>query len=782
MAAGEVVERPAAALKELLENGIDAGATQIAIELAHAGKGLIRVGDDGSGMSRDDLLLAIERHATSKIAAVEDLAGVATFGFRGEALPSIAAVSRLRIETRERGAPDGTRLEADGGRILRVAPCGCPEGTLIEVRDLFHSVPARLKFLRSEATELGHCLQIASRLALACPGIGISVRHGERDLLRLAPARDAGARLREHFGREFFAGLVPVRGAGEACSVSGFVSRPGAGRPGAEYQQLFVNGRPVRDPLLAQGLREACRDHFLQEKAGVSYFLWLSLPAERVDVNVHPTKREVRFRDPGAVRAIVGAALREALRADSAVRVPVFAARSGDTAALPAPAVPAAPATLAAEPAGAGDYAVTPARQPQLPLGPERSGARRRVRRIRLQLFETYIVCPTPEGLVLVDQHAAHERILYERFLARPATRRQPAPARAGSLRHRPRRGGDARDAAARPRSPGRGDRTDRAARLAAARAAGRTGRRRSRRFRARNGGARSRGRDTGADRGFSPSRRRRAGLPHGRPGESASRRRRRSPPCWPTSPAPATPAPARTAGPRASPSTVTRSSGASSAPEAGAPGPIALVGADGQRQDRRRDPARRGARHRDHRLRLPAGLPPPRHRIRETDSRRAPARPPPPGRRRRSRRALQRRPLPGRRAGAAARVRRRALASRSSSGAPGCTCGRPSRGSVRRRRRSRDCAAGSPRSGRHSPAGCTRCSPASMRRPPPASTPTTASASTAPSRSSTSRDRRSPSTSGGTATDAPRARCGSSRSTCRALKSAGASISAWTR
>jgi DNA mismatch repair protein MutL len=423
VAAGEVVERPAAALKELLENAIDAGAAQIAVELSHAGTRLIRVSDDGSGMSRDDLLLALERHATSKITAVEDLAGVATFGFRGEALPSIAAVSRLRIETRERGATSGTRLEADGGRILRVAPCGCPEGTLIEVRDLFHSVPARLKFLRSEATELGHCLQVASRLALACPGIGIVVRHGERDLLRLAQAGDAGTRLRDHFGREFFAGLVPVRGAGEACSVSGFVSRPGAGRPGAEYQQIFVNGRPVRDPLLAQGLREACRDHFLQEKAGVSYFLWMILPAERVDVNVHPTKREVRFRDPGAVRAIVGAALREALRTDSVVRVPPFDARFGEKSTpQPVPPVSAAPATIAAEAAGAGDYVVTPTRQPHLPLGPERSVVGSAPNSpYSIQLFDTYIVCPTTDGLVLVDQHAAHERILYERFLSRPA-------------------------------------------------------------------------------------------------------------------------------------------------------------------------------------------------------------------------------------------------------------------------------------------------------------------------------------------------------------------------
>lgn len=419
VAAGEVVERPAAALKELLENSIDAGARQIAVELERAGTGLIRVGDDGGGMSRDDLLLAIERHATSKIAAVEDLAHVASFGFRGEALPSIAAVSRLRIETRERGAPEGTRLEADGGRSVRVAPCGCPEGTLVEVRDLFHAVPARLKFLRTEATELAHCLQVASRLALACPGIGLTVRHGGRDLLRLVPARDTGARLREQLGAEFFSGFIPVRGAGAACSVAGFVSRPGAGRPGPDYQQLFVNDRPVRDPLLAQGLREACRDHFLQERGGVSYFLWIGLPAERVDVNVHPTKREVRFRDPGAVRAIVGAALREALRVDSAARVPAVGARTGDDTPGTAPSPAEAPAARAAEP-DAGAYTVAAARQPQLPLGPGRPDGAAPIAPDSLQLFGTYIVCSSPAGLVLVDQHAAHERILYERLLARP--------------------------------------------------------------------------------------------------------------------------------------------------------------------------------------------------------------------------------------------------------------------------------------------------------------------------------------------------------------------------
>jgi DNA mismatch repair protein MutL len=422
VAAGEVVERPAAALKELLENSLDAGARQLVVELAHAGTGLIRVSDDGSGMSRDDLLLALERHATSKIAAVEDLAAVATFGFRGEALPSIAAVSRLRIESRARGAAEGTRLEADGGRILRVAPCGCPEGTMIEVRDLFHSVPARLKFLRSEATELGQCQQVAARLALACPAVGCTVRHGERELLRLAPARDAGGRLKEYFGREFFSGLVPVRAAEQACAVSGYVSRPGAGRPGAEYQQLFVNGRPVRDPFLAQGLREACREHFLQERAGLSYFLWISVPAARVDVNVHPTKREVRFRDPGAVRTTVGNAVRAALRGDSAARVPAPERRPAAAgAAAPAGDAGAAPAR-AAEPAAAGAYALPLAQQEPLPLGPDPlAGPTPAAAPGILQLFGTYLVCTSPAGLVLVDQHAAHERILYERLLARPA-------------------------------------------------------------------------------------------------------------------------------------------------------------------------------------------------------------------------------------------------------------------------------------------------------------------------------------------------------------------------
>lgn len=422
VAAGEVVERPAAALKELLENSIDAGATQVVVELARAGSSLIRVGDDGRGMGQDDLVLALERHATSKIVSVQDLSRVATFGFRGEALPSIAAVSRLRIETRERGSPSGWLLEADGGRIQRVVPCGCPEGTLIEVRDLFHSVPARLKFLRSGPTELAHCLQVAVRLALACPALGMRLSHGGRELLHLTRSADAGGRLREHLGREFFAGMVPVRGGGPGCAVAGFVSRPGAGRPGADYQHLFVNGRPVRDPLLAQGLREALRDHFLQEKNGAAYFLWLTLPTDSVDVNVHPTKREVRFRDPREVLGVVAAALREALRGDQELGLPpplaVSARRDADT---PLPPARLEPPLAAAEPRDAGGYTPTDALQTALDLATAPAApALAQADHDHSQVLGTYIICPTTAGLVLVDQHAAHERILYERLLSRP--------------------------------------------------------------------------------------------------------------------------------------------------------------------------------------------------------------------------------------------------------------------------------------------------------------------------------------------------------------------------
>jgi DNA mismatch repair protein MutL len=430
VAAGEVVERPAAALKELLENAIDAGARRLTVELARAGKSLLRVTDDGSGMTHDEALLALERHATSKIRAVEDLSRITTLGFRGEALPSIASVSRFRLTTRARGESEGTRVVVEGGRVVEVAPCGCPEGTEVEVRDLFHNMPARLKFLKSDPTELTHCLQVASRLALSWPALGVRLVHGDKPLLALDPAPDFGTRLRQHLGRDFCSGLIPVRAAAGALALDGFVSRPGAGRPGAEYQQFFVNARPVRDNLLLQAVKEACRDHYLQEGSGLSFFLRLTLPQEDVDVNVHPTKREVRFRDLGSVRQVLGDALRDALREDRTgwLRPTVAPPLAG---AVPTPAepdrepgpAPAEPPPRAAEPPHAA-YRPAPPVAPSLPFAGAARGslpgeaAAPVTAAVPGQLFGTYIVTLREDGLVLVDQHAAHERVLYERLLA----------------------------------------------------------------------------------------------------------------------------------------------------------------------------------------------------------------------------------------------------------------------------------------------------------------------------------------------------------------------------
>jgi DNA mismatch repair protein MutL len=316
VAAGEVVERPAAALKELIENSLDAGAGQIDVALEDAGRTLIRVRDDGEGMTHDEVLLALERHSTSKISRVEDLGSIATFGFRGEALPSLAAVSRMQLTTRTRSDHEGTRVVINCGRVLKVTPWGAPSGTEVEVRSLFRNVPARLKFLKSRATELSHCVSTATRLALANPSTGLHLSHGGRTLVRLAPAADFSARLVEHLGQEFFAHLLPFAAEAPPLSLRGFIARPGTARAGSDYQQIFVNHRPVRDALLARAVRESGGEYFLKEKAPLSYFIWIDVPAAEVDVNVHPTKREVRFRDPAALRSLLRSVLQPTLRKD----------------------------------------------------------------------------------------------------------------------------------------------------------------------------------------------------------------------------------------------------------------------------------------------------------------------------------------------------------------------------------------------------------------------------------------------------------------------------------
>jgi DNA mismatch repair protein MutL len=405
VAAGEVVERPAAALKELVENCIDAGAERIEISIEGAGRTLIRVRDDGRGMTHDDVLLALERHSTSKITDVGDLEEVGTLGFRGEALPSMAAVSRMQITTRSADSDEGTRIVIDGGKVLKVSPCGAPVGTEVEVRRLFKNVPARLKFLKTDGTELSHCLGAAARLAIANHRVGIVLYHGSRKLLDLSPATDESARLRDYLGAEFFSHLLPFEVESGSFRARGFVARPGTGRKGSDYQQFFVNSRPVREVLLLKGIREACRDYFLKERAPLSFFIWIDIPPGEVDVNVHPAKREVRFRNLDSIRTLLGESIRDTLRRD---RIAWF---ESSTPPAPESSVAEKPVT----------YRLTPAEGEQLSLeahsSREGAGMEPADASFACQLFATYIVLVQPEGLVLVDQHAAHERILYEKVL-----------------------------------------------------------------------------------------------------------------------------------------------------------------------------------------------------------------------------------------------------------------------------------------------------------------------------------------------------------------------------
>ena len=316
IAAGEVVERPASVVKELIENAIDAGATRIDVVANGGGLGLIRVTDDGSGMDRDDLALAVERHATSKLQN-DDLSTILTLGFRGEALPSIGAVARLTIMSRARGADEAYEIAVDGGRKAPVKPAAIGSGTRIEVRDLFYATPARLKFMKSERAESGAIADIVKRLALAKPEIAFSLANGERTILRLEPCPpgllDHGLpRLGRILGEDFVADALPVRAARGNIAVEGFAGLATLHRPNSLGQYLVVNGRPVRDKLLAGAVRAGYGD-LVPNGRHPMLALFLTLPPDEIDVNVHPAKTELRFRDAQAVRALIVTALHEAL-------------------------------------------------------------------------------------------------------------------------------------------------------------------------------------------------------------------------------------------------------------------------------------------------------------------------------------------------------------------------------------------------------------------------------------------------------------------------------------
>jgi DNA mismatch repair protein MutL len=398
IAAGEVVERPASVLKELLENGLDAGAGDLQVTLDAGGTKRVQVDDDGAGIAREELALALARHATSKIASLEELESVATLGFRGEALASICAVARVELVSRARGAAHAWSLAAEGGAPGAPRPAARAPGSTVAVSDLYFNTPARHKFLRTEATEFGHCDEAFRRVALARPAVAFTLKHNGRVSLHLKPQPGA-ARAAALLGAEFAAASVAVEAQAGPLRLAGFAGTPQAARARADAQYFYVNGRFVRDRLLAHAVREAYRDTLHGERQP-AFVLFLELDPRGVDVNVHPAKTEVRFRDSRAVHQFVLHALQRAL-SPSAAEAPVAYA----TLPSQGPAIQAALAMQ--EPAMA--YRPAPAALPvaerSLPLGYALA-----------QLHGVYVLAQNEAGLVLVDMHAAHERILMEKM------------------------------------------------------------------------------------------------------------------------------------------------------------------------------------------------------------------------------------------------------------------------------------------------------------------------------------------------------------------------------
>lgn len=433
IAAGEVVERPAAALKELLENSLDAGATRIDIDLQEGGIKRLRVADDGCGIRQQELALALARHATSKIRDLNDLERVASLGFRGEALASLASISRLSLQSRAVGSAYAYRVDAMAGSLSAVEPAALAEGTVVTAEDLFFNTPARRKFLKTEATELGHCEEAAHRIALAAPDVAISFSHNGRRLWQHGvAATDIGrARVAAVLGAEFTASCVEIDQHGPALALSGFAALPRYSRAGRDQQYLFVNGRYVRDKLLSHALRQAYAD-VLHNARHPAYVLFLQLDPSLVDVNVHPTKTEVRFRDARAVHQFMFHAVNKALSPSAAevprpVADPMRYATGGASAYTPAPAFDWARAQQT--PIAALNNANV-ARQPDSFYEVLRGAtAQSAVMTLRDadpgqpplgfalgQLHGVYVLAQNQHGLVVVDMHAAHERILYEKF------------------------------------------------------------------------------------------------------------------------------------------------------------------------------------------------------------------------------------------------------------------------------------------------------------------------------------------------------------------------------
>ena len=411
IAAGEVVERPASVAKELVENALDAGATEVSVEFASGGVERLEVADDGSGMSGDEALLALERHATSKIESEADLSDVGTFGFRGEALPSIASVSRMTLLTRARGTPSGTRIAIEGGRIVERAPAGVPEGTRVRIEDLFFNTPARLKFLKTERTETARLLEVVRHLALTHPSVSFSALRDGVEVFSYPAARDEGERAAQVMHRIALDGFV---GGAGSVTVRGYLAGPASARAGTGGLVLLVNGRPVTDRSLA-GAIAAAHEGILPAGRYPQGVVHIELPRGSVDVNVHPQKRELRFADPRAVTGALYRAVSGWARSAPWQGSGRPAAVSVDRGAPPCDRAPAP----AGPGRGVGHASPASGSMPlDLPRVADARGETFSCLEVVGQVMGTFIVCEAGDRLVIVDQHAAAERVTFERLRA----------------------------------------------------------------------------------------------------------------------------------------------------------------------------------------------------------------------------------------------------------------------------------------------------------------------------------------------------------------------------
>ncbi len=416
IAAGEVVERPASIVKELIENSLDAGATSVTVEIEGAGTGLIRVLDNGVGIHHEDMRLALERHATSKITTTDDLLSITSMGFRGEALASVASVARTTLTSRAVGSDRAWALTVEGGEEKRHAPAAHPQGTAVEIRDLFFNTPARRKFMKTERTEVAHISETVRRLALANPGVSFELKHGSRTVERLPATKVLVDRIEKLLGRDFLAEAVEVDERQEELRLHGWIGSPTYTRRTADQQHLFVNARYVRDKVVSHAIRQAYRDVIFHGRQPV-FVVYLEIPPEAVDVNVHPTKHEVRFRDSRQVHDFIFGRLNRALRDVRAGSSNDLIKNTGVAMNSTEPKAPAwvqasFPRQLSVQVEGGASAFVTEERDTLYaedrvfpPLGYALA-----------QLGGAYILAENEEGLVIVDMHAAHERITYEKM------------------------------------------------------------------------------------------------------------------------------------------------------------------------------------------------------------------------------------------------------------------------------------------------------------------------------------------------------------------------------